>query len=220
MKNLAICLLLLLGAVGCGDDYVVYETVDTMVCIPKNDFQVLEYDAASGQACVYDLYLYKGGYNDDGITVKLVVDPSVLDVYNVESGLELKVMPDRYFAFDPEVRLSGDRVMDRAEIRFDAASMLADGIDSSYVLPLSVRADDQRRVRPEKEQRNHPGRDEITVMRRRSGLSASSMQKNVKILHAASSVCLAALVLAACSLLGVAAVTTARPPDRFPIRPE
>ena len=45
MKNLAICLLLLLGAVGCGDDYVVYETVDTMVCIPKNDFQVLEYDA-------------------------------------------------------------------------------------------------------------------------------------------------------------------------------
>ena len=48
MKNLAICLLLLLGAVGCGDDYVVYETVDTMVCIPKNDFQVLEYDAASG----------------------------------------------------------------------------------------------------------------------------------------------------------------------------
>ena len=100
MKNLAICLLLLLGAVGCGDDYVVYETVDTMVCIPKNDFQVLEYDAASGQACVYDLYLYKGGYNDDGITVKLVVDPSVLDVYNVESGLELKVMPDRYFAFD------------------------------------------------------------------------------------------------------------------------
>lgn len=114
MKNLAICLLLLLGAVGCGDDYVVYETVDTMVCIPKNDFQVLEYDAASGQACVYDLYLYKGGYNDDGITVKLVVDPSVLDVYNVENRLELKVMPDRYFAFDPEVRLSGDRVMDRA----------------------------------------------------------------------------------------------------------
>ena len=55
MKNLAICLLLLLGAVGCGDDYVVYETVDTMVCIPKNDFRVLEYDAASGQACVYDL---------------------------------------------------------------------------------------------------------------------------------------------------------------------
>lgn len=49
MKNLAICLLLLLGAVGCGDDYVVYETVDTMVCIPKNDFQVLEYDAASGK---------------------------------------------------------------------------------------------------------------------------------------------------------------------------
>ena len=131
MKNLAICLLLLLGAVGCGDDYVVYETVDTMVCIPKNDFQVLEYDAASGQACVYDLYLYKGGYNDDGITVKLVVDPSVLDVYNVENGLELKVMPDRYFAFD-------------------AASMLADGIDSSYVLPLSVRADDQGKVRPEK----------------------------------------------------------------------
>ena len=81
-----------------------------MVCIPKNDFQVLEYDAASGQACVYDLYLYKGGYNDDGITVKLVVDPSVLDVYNVENRLELKVMPDRYFAFDPEVRLSGDRV--------------------------------------------------------------------------------------------------------------
>ena len=40
MKNLAICLLLLLGAVGCGDDYVVYETVDTMVCIPKNEFQV------------------------------------------------------------------------------------------------------------------------------------------------------------------------------------
>ena len=143
MKNLAICLLLLLGAVGCGDDYVVYETVDTMVCIPKNDFQVLEYDAASGQACVYDLYLSKGGYNDDGITVKLVVDPSVLDVYNVENGLELKVMPDRYFAFDPEV-------MDRAEIRFDAASMLADGIDSSYVLPLSVRADDQGKVRPEK----------------------------------------------------------------------
>ena len=122
MKNLAICLLLLLGAVGCGDDYVVYETVDTMVCIP----------------------------NDDGITVKLVVDPSVLDVYNVENRLELKVMPDRYFAFDPEVRLSGDRVMDRAEIRFDAASMLADGIDSSYVLPLSVRADDQGKVRPEK----------------------------------------------------------------------
>ena len=150
MKNLAICLLLLLGAVGCGDDYVVYETVDTMVCIPKNDFQVLEYDAASGQACVYDLYLYKGGYNDDGITVKLVVDPSVLDVYNVENGLDLKVMPDRYFAFDPEVRLSGDRVMDRAEIRFDAASMLADGIDSSSVLPLSVRADDQGKVRPEK----------------------------------------------------------------------
>lgn len=75
MKNLAICLLLLLGAVGCGDDYVVYETADTMVCIPKNDFQVLEYDAAS---------------------------------------------------------------------------MLADGIDSSYVLPLSVRADDQGKVRPEK----------------------------------------------------------------------
>lgn len=94
MKNLAICLLLLLGAVGCGDDYVVYETVDTMVCIPKNDFQVLEYDAVSGQACVYDLYLYKGGYNDEGITVKLVVDPSVLDVYNVENGLELKVIPD------------------------------------------------------------------------------------------------------------------------------
>ncbi len=150
MKNLAICLLLLLGAVGCGDDYVVYETVDTMVCIPKNDFQVLEYDAASGQACVYDLYLYKGGYNDDGITVKLVVDPSVLDVYNVENGLELKVMPDRYFAFDPEVRLSGDRIMNRTEIRFDAASMLADGIGSSYVLPLSVRADDQGKVRPEK----------------------------------------------------------------------
>lgn len=82
--------------------------------------------------------------------MKLVVDPSVLDVYNVENGLELKVMPDRYFAFDPEVRLSGDRVMDRAEIRFDAASMLADGIDSSYVLPLSVRADDQGKVRPEK----------------------------------------------------------------------
>ena len=138
MKNLAICLLLLLGAVGCGDDYVVYETVDTMVCIPKNDFQVLEYDAASGQACVYDLYLYKGGYNDEGITVKLVVDPSVLDVYNVD------------FAFDPEVRLSGDRIMNRTEIRFDAASMLADGIGSSYVLPLSVRADDQGKVRPEK----------------------------------------------------------------------
>ncbi len=29
-------------------------------------------------------------------------------------------------------------------------SMLADGIDSSYVLPLSVRADDQGKVRPEK----------------------------------------------------------------------
>ena len=106
MKNLAICLLLLLGAVGCGDDYVVYETVDTMVCIPKNDFQVLEYDAASGQACVYDLYLYKGGYNDDGITVKLVVDPSVLDVYNVENGLELKVMR-QVFRLRPRSALVG-----------------------------------------------------------------------------------------------------------------
>ena len=28
--------------------------------------------------------------------------------------------------------------------------MLADGIESSYVLPLSVRADDQGKVRPEK----------------------------------------------------------------------
>ena len=53
------------------------------------------------------------------------------------------LLPFRYFAFDPDVRLSGVRVMDRAEIRFDAASMLADGIDSSYVLTLSVRADDQ-----------------------------------------------------------------------------
>ena len=56
MKNLAICLLLLLGAVGCGDDYVVYETVDTMVCIPKNDFQVLEYDAASGRAFTISIF--------------------------------------------------------------------------------------------------------------------------------------------------------------------
>ena len=184
MKNLAICLLLLLGAVGCGDDYVVYETVDTMVCIPKNDFQVLEYDAVSGQACVYDLYLYKGGYNDEGITVKLVVDPSVLDVYNVENGLELKVIPDRYFAFDPEVRLSGDRIMNRTEIRFDAASMLADGIGSSYVLPLSVRADDQGQGASRKEQRDHPGRNEITVMRRRPTPSASlNAKKHVEILH-------------------------------------
>ena len=144
MKNLAICLLLLLGAVGCGDDYVVYETVDTRVGIPKNDFQVLEYNKKNNHK------KNKSGYMGGGGAVKLEVDPSVLDVYNVENGLELKVMPDRYFAFDPEVRLSGDRVMDRAEIRFDAASMLADGIDSSYVLPLSVRADDQGKVRPEK----------------------------------------------------------------------
>ena len=150
MKNLAIYILLLLGTVGCGGDYIVYETVDTMVCIPKNDFQVFEYDAASDDACVYDLYLYKGGYNNEEITVKLMVDPSVLDVYNVENNLALKVMPDKYFTFDPLVRLSGDKIMNLTEIRFDTGAMIADGIDSSYVLPLAVTAGDQGKVRPEK----------------------------------------------------------------------
>lgn len=150
MKKLGIYILLLLGAVGCGDDYIVYDTVETMVCLPKNDFQTLEYDAASSEACVYDLYLYKGGYNDDAVTVQLVADPSVLDVYNVENNLDLQVLPEKYYAFDPQVHLSGDKIMSLTEIRFDAAAMIADGIDSSYVLPLSVVAADQGMVRPEK----------------------------------------------------------------------
>ena len=150
MKKLGIYILLLLGAMGCGDDYIVYDTIDTMVCIPRSDFQTLEYDVASGEACVYDVYLYKGGYNGGSVTVKLVADPSVLDVYNVENDLALKVLPEKYYSYDPVVTLSGDKIRDFTEIRFDADAMIADNIDSSYVLPLSVVADDQGKVRPGK----------------------------------------------------------------------
>lgn len=141
--------MLLLGAVACSDDAKVYETIGTQVCIPKSGLQQLACDPSHG-ACTYKLYLYKGGYNDRAITVRLEADPSVLDVYNVENGKALNLLPAKYYSFAPEVTLTHDDNMVCREIEFDLRAMVDDGVDASYVLPLSVVARDQGEVQPDK----------------------------------------------------------------------
>lgn len=110
--------------------------IDTVVCVPNSGLQtVTPNQLADG---IYKLSVYKGGYNDESVTVSLSIDKAGLEAYNKKNKTNYVLLPGKYYTFDQQLVLSANTIQDVSNVRFDMAAMRADGIDASNVVSLAI----------------------------------------------------------------------------------
>ncbi|MFR6414301.1 MAG: DUF1735 domain-containing protein [Alistipes shahii] len=70
------------------------------------------------------LTVYKGGYNDDGVTVRLGISEYALDRYNEENATGYRMLPETYCTFDTRsVELGAKRWKANVTVTFRASEL-------------------------------------------------------------------------------------------------
>ena len=129
------CLLLLPA---CNDGREVNLTIPTEVYLVQAGLQTVGFpESGEPQAT---LTVYKGGYNDDGVSVRLGISEYALDRYNEENATGYRMLPETYCTFDTRnVELGAKRWKADVTVTFRASELLAElPTGSEWVLPVAV----------------------------------------------------------------------------------
>ncbi len=131
MKQLLFVLVVFLSCTACSDRFEVGNEIETTVYIQKNGLQEI---TLSAETPVYEMWLYKGGYNSRSCDVSLTVDTEDLVVYNARNKSDYRMLPGNCYEFDREtVRLTGDAPKACVTLTFDTSCIPADG---KFLLPV------------------------------------------------------------------------------------
>lgn len=144
MKKIGLYILLIFTIVSCDKDGKIDMMIDTVVCIPNSGLQTVTSDQLADG--VYKLSVYKGGYNDESVTVCISVDEVGLETYNRKNQTNYILLPGKYYTFDQQVVLSANTIQDVSNVKFDMAAMRADSIDASHVVSLVITAPAENKV--------------------------------------------------------------------------
>lgn len=129
------CLLLLPS---CNDGREVNLTIPTEVYLVQAGLETVEFpESGEPQA---GITVYKGGYNDDGVTVRLGISEYALDRYNEENATGYRMLPETYCTFETRsVELGAKRWKADVTVTFRSAGMRAElPPGSEWVLPVAV----------------------------------------------------------------------------------
>lgn len=148
MRKIFFGILLLLGVLmpsGCTKgEYVLYEDgIACKVYFVQAVGSVLKTvtEASLDESGCVSYCIYCAGNNSDKMTVNVVQDQYALDVYNVENGLSLEMLPQKYWSLEKStfVMDTEDNYQALVHVAVDFGAVRSDGLDvSAYVIPLSV----------------------------------------------------------------------------------
>lgn len=134
----AFTLLLFAFGTSCNDGREVNLTIPTRVYLVQAGLKTVDFpESGEPQA---GITVYKGGYNDEGVTVRLGVSEYALDRYNEENGTGYRMLPETYCTPATwSVELGAKRWKEEVLIAFRGADMLAElPSGSEWVLPVAI----------------------------------------------------------------------------------
>lgn len=131
-----VCLSFVLHSCVDMDDCTVDTDIDTQVLIVKSGFQGISAGDLSNGA--YQVFLYKAGYNDETVTIRLTEDPTILDDYNTKYGTSYVALPSTYYTIGKAVSLDTKHYTDSISVTFNTAALENNSSETEYVLPLVI----------------------------------------------------------------------------------
>lgn len=136
--SVVFCCFWLLSLPACNDGREVNLTITTEVYLVQAGLQTVGFPESGEPQAV--LTVYKGGYNDDGVTVRLGISEYALDRYNEENATGYRMLPETYCTFDTRsVELGAKRWKADVTVTFRASELLAElPSGSEWVLPVAV----------------------------------------------------------------------------------
>ena len=136
--SVVFCCFCLLSLPACNDGREVNLTIPTEVYLVQAGLQTVGFPESGEPQTV--LTVYKGGYNDDGVTVRLSISEYALDRYNEANATGYRMLPETYCTFDTRnVELGPKRWKADVTVTFRASEMLAElPSGSEWVLPVAV----------------------------------------------------------------------------------
>jgi endonuclease/exonuclease/phosphatase family metal-dependent hydrolase len=148
MKNLLYIMIASLSTflIACGDvDNCKVDTcIETNALIVNSGYKEVAIPDIKNDT--YQVYVYKGGYNGNSISLNLSLADSLLTKYNTAKGTSYELLPSTYYTIGNGVSLNNSNYRDSIAITFNTAAMTADGIGSNYVLPLKLVSTDAQSV--------------------------------------------------------------------------
>ena len=136
--SVAFCYFCLLSLSACNDGREVNLSIPTEVYLVQAGLKTVEFpESGEPQAA---LTVYKGGYNDDGMTVRLGISEYALDRYNEENATGYRMLSEEYCTFDTRsVELGAKRWKADVTVTFRASELLAElPSGSEWVLPVAI----------------------------------------------------------------------------------
>lgn len=130
--------LCLLSLPACNDGREVNLTIPTEVYLVQAGLQTVGFPESGEPQAV--LTVYKGGYNDEGVTVRLGISEYALDRYNEANATGYRMLPETYCTLDTrDVELDAKRWKADVTVTFRTADLLAElPTGSEWVLPVAV----------------------------------------------------------------------------------
>lgn len=113
-------------------------TIPTEVYLVQAGLQTVGFPESGEPQAV--LTVYKGGYNDEGVTVRLGISEYALDRYNEANATGYRMLPETYCTLDTrDVELDAKRWKADVTVTFRTADLLAElPTGSEWVLPVAV----------------------------------------------------------------------------------
>lgn len=130
-----ICVALLTTLSACGDvdECRIDVKINTQAYIVNNGLQ--EVSLLSLTNNTYQVYIYKGGYNNDNVKLDLAVADSLITQYNTKNSTSYTLMPSQYYTIGSGVALSTCNYRDSIPATL-SSSVTSDVNCSTYLLPL------------------------------------------------------------------------------------
>lgn len=148
MKRIYIFFLIGLLFMACEDGRQVDVVVDSTIYIVNSDLQEI---IVSESEPTYDLWLYKGGYNEESVDVTLTVDESTLTDYNSSKSTSYALMPSSYYNIESTiVKLGSSANSEYTNYTTITFNSLSDLAASTYVLPIVASCDDSDLINEDK----------------------------------------------------------------------
>lgn len=137
MRKILIALLSLC-CMACNDDIEVRRTIDSKLLIPKSGLQTITYTATEATV-IYNVYIYRSGYNEDTSAASLHVDEAALEDYNKRAKTAYLLLPANCYSLPEEtILLTNESFSQSVAITFRTGSIP----EGDYVLPLTLKSED------------------------------------------------------------------------------
>lgn len=143
-----VCISALLYACGDMDDCKIDDTINTQVLIVNNGFKTIS--SANLVNGIYQVHIYKAGYNKENVTVGLNEVDSILKTYNTKNNTSYQVLPSSYYTIGNSVQLNNSNISDSISVTLNTSAMQSAGIGNNYILPIAITG-----VSPEKMSNNN-----------------------------------------------------------------